>query len=376
LGSPGYFGGGFIGGEMKGCLVLETGEVFFGDWLGGQERAGEVVFNTSHSGYEEIVTDPSYYRQIMVMTAPMVGNYGVQPESRESHRAWVEGLLCVSMQNTNRDRTFLDYLISQNIPVLEGLDTRALVKLLRDKGTLWGAILRSDPAKSAAESKPWLRSRAEVLIHKVRSQEPDWVYQVSRPKVEKLPGLRKNGVRVVVIDFGCKNNILRILQARSEEVIMVPSRTSAKEILSYRPSFLMLSNGPGDPSEVQVAPETIKILIGQLPIFAICMGHQLLARALGAETYRLKFGHRASNHPVRDQLLNWVYVTAQNHGYAVRHLPNSVEVTHINLNDGSCAGFFSRPLKLLSVQFHPEAAPGPHEARQLFEYFYKQFGVG
>jgi carbamoyl-phosphate synthase small subunit len=214
------------------------------------------------------------------------------------------------------------------------------------------------------------------LIASKQSQDSDWVNAVSRTEIERLPGLLKNGTRVVVLDFGCKNNILRILQQRSEEVIVVPSRTSAEEVLSFGPSFVMLSNGPGDPAEVLVAPETIKKLIGRVPIFAICMGHQLLARVLGGETYKLKFGHRASNHPVRDQLLNLVYVTAQNHGYAVRHLPSSVEVTHTNLNDGSCAGFFSRPLRILSVQFHPEAAPGPHEGRQLFEYFYKQFGLG
>lgn len=348
----------------KGYLVLESGEVYQGLWNGGHDRAGEVVFNTSHSGYEEIATDPSYFSQIVVMTAPMQGNYGVENEVWESNKIWIEGFICLEVQDTERDQAWKKRLTDAGIPLLSELDTRQLVLRLRSGGTPWGAIVH---AKDESEAK----QKATPLIAEKKKLDKDWVYLASRKDAEVRRGDNMVGPKVAVIDFGSKENILRELQSRCSEIKIFNSRSSVQEIMDYKPDGVMLTNGPGDPADVKVAIGTVRELLGVKPIFGICMGHQVLALALGAKTYKLKFGHRGSNHPIRDTVLNQIYMTSQNHGYAVEQasLPEDVQVTHVNLNDGTVAGFYSDKKKCLGIQYHPESCPGPHEASGLFSYF-------
>ncbi|NUN06115.1 MAG: glutamine-hydrolyzing carbamoyl-phosphate synthase small subunit [Bdellovibrio sp.] len=348
---------------MKGYLILETGEIYTGQWHGGENRAGEVVFNTSHSGYEEIATDPSYFSQIVVLTAPMQGNYGVEDSVWESRRLWIDGFICLEVQDSERDQSWKKRLIENKIPLLTEIDTRALVLRLR-KGTPWGALVQANSESEA-------RSKAEALIAQKKTLDKDWVYLTSRKEVETRKGDNMVGPRVAVLDFGAKENILRELQHRCSEVKIFNSRTSVQDILAYNPDGIMLTNGPGDPADVKTAIGTVRELLGVKPIFGICMGHQILGLALGAKTYKLKFGHRGSNHPIRDTLLNQIYMSSQNHGYAVEmtSLPADAVVTHTNLNDGTVAGFYSEKRKYLGIQYHPESCPGPHEASGLFSYF-------
>lgn len=349
---------------MKGFLVLESGEVYEGLWHGGQARAGEVVFNTSHAGYEEIATDPSYRSQIMVMTAPMQGNYGVSREAWESSKMWIEGFVSLEIQRSSRDSSWKDQLAAAGIPILSDLDTRKIVLRLRELGTPWGALVQADDAAQATEI-------AKKLIREKQSEDLDWVHDVTRKQIEIRNGLITNGPRVAILDYGVKENTIRELVARSSEVAIFPSRAPERAILDWNPTGILLSNGPGNPADVKEATETVRSLIGQKPIFGICMGNQILARALGAQTYKLKFGHRGGNHPVRDLLLNEIYVTSQNHGYCVdeRTLPKEARVTHVNLNDNTVEGIEVASKKCFSVQYHPESHPGPHEASKLFDYF-------
>lgn len=350
--------------QQNGFLVLETGEIFSGQWYGGTERAGEVVFNTSHQGYEEMATDPSYMKQIIVLTAPMQGNYGVQDQVWESKQIWIEGFVCVQIQNTTSDQRWKKRLIENKVPILAEVDTRSLVLRLRSGGTPWGALVQADSESEAIK-------KAQSLIASSRKIEKDWVWIASRKEIEKRAGSNPQGPRIAVLDFGAKENILRELARRSKELIILPSRTKPEEVLQYKPDGIMLTNGPGDPKDVEVAVETTRALVGQLPIFGICMGHQILGLALGAQTYKMKFGHRGSNHPIQDSILNEIYMTSQNHGYAVdeKTLPPNVKVTHRNLNDQTVAGFFSTEKKVLGIQYHPESCPGPHEAQGLFNFF-------
>jgi carbamoyl-phosphate synthase small subunit len=353
--------------SQRGFVVLESGETFPGVFLGGSPMGGEVVFNTSHSGYEEMATDPSYFQQILVCTAPQQGNYGTHLEHCESDRIWIRGFVCLEMYMDKSENSWLSRLIKSGIPILSEVDTRALVHCLREKGTVVGAIVpAADPMSAMEMAKPFFK--------KLHALSKDWAFEVSRKTPETFKGLVTNGPRVAVLDFGCKNNILRELKKRCSEVKIFPSRTSAQEITTWAPDGILLSNGPGDPEGVDVSVETIRQLLGKKFIFGICMGHQLLARAVGGKTYKLKFGHRGANHPIKDDLLGKVYVSSQNHGYAVsaESLPENVKATHLNLNDKSLAGMLSAERNFMSVQFHPESHPGPNDATELFDYFVRR----
>jgi carbamoyl-phosphate synthase small subunit len=349
---------------MLGFLVLETGEVFAGHWNGGRDRAGEVVFNTSHSGYEEISTDPSYFSQIVVMTAPMMGNYGIERKSWESKKMWIEGFVCLQIQRSARDSSWQNLLQDNGIPCLSEVDTRTLTLRLREGGTLWGALVQAFDAEEAIE-------KSHALISRKKQIDADWVFHASRKEIEDRTGKSPQGPKIAVIDFGAKENILRELEERTSALRIFSSRTTFNEVMSWSPDGIMLTNGPGNPSDVQKAPQLVQELIGKLPIFGICMGHQVLALAIGAKTYKMRFGHRGSNHPIQDSLLDQIYMTSQNHGYAVEAdtLPSDAKITQRNLNDGTVAGFFSESRNFLGIQYHPESHPGPHEAVHLFDFF-------
>jgi carbamoyl-phosphate synthase small subunit len=344
----------------KGFLVLEDGKIYEGEWLGGKARAGEVIFNTSHNGYEEIATDPSYYGQIMVMCAPMQGNYGADRSYWESQKLWIEGFIALDICKS--DPTWIQRLDEAGIPILNGVDTRDLVLYLRDKGTMLGALV-------AAESVEKAKQEAQKLIQEHQKLDKDWVFQVSTKEIKVLSGASSSGPRVALIDYGCKQNIVRELLKRCSEVAIFPSRSSFEEIQKWNPQGILLSNGPGDPAEVQGTVEAVQKFIGKKVVFGICMGHQILARALGAQTYRLKFGHHGANHPVKDLRNQEIYVTSQNHGYAIdaKTLPADVVVSHINLNDQTVSGIYYKNKKCFSVQFHPECYPGPRDAGVLFD---------
>ena len=337
-------------------LVLESGEVYAGltSQAHFEERAGEVVFNTSHFGYEEIATDPSYFSQIMVMTAPMQGNYGVGKDHRESSRLWIEGFVCLSIQNSAREKSWQNQLEESHVPLLHGVDTRALTRRLRVGGTPWGALVVAPNENEAlVKARPLISSRKNRI-------PKDWVFEVSCKEICNHEGQFKMGPRLGILDFGMKLNILRESLHRSRQCIQFPCRTSAEDILEADLDGLILSNGPGDPQDVQVARATVERLIGKLPLFGICMGHQILALALGAQTYKLKFGHRGSNHPIKDDLLGRIYMTSQNHGYAVKResLPGSIQVTQVNLNDQTVAGIFSLKREFWESNITPRVALG------------------
>ncbi len=348
----------------KGFLVLENGDVFQGSWLGGENSAGEVVFNTSHNGYEEIATDPSYFGQIMVMCAPQQGNYGVDRSFWESRNLWIKGFIALDIQNSADNKEWLNRLHEHSIPAMDSIDTRKLVLTLREAGTQVGAMVSAQNESNAKE-------KAVSLINQFKEQKKDWAYEVSRKKPERIQGASGTGPKVAVIDFGCKENIMRELIKRSREIMVFPSRTAASEILDWKPQGVLLSNGPGDPENVEEAVDTIKDLMGQVPLFGICMGHQLLGRALGGKTYRLKFGHRGANHPIKNMHSGKVYMTSQNHGYALDQssLDDSVTITHMNLNDNTVSGIECPSKDCFSVQYHPDSHRGPRDAETLFDQF-------
>lgn len=362
---------------MEAILALEDGRVFRGKSLGAVgEVTGEVVFNTGMTGYQEILTDPSYRGQIVTMTVPHVGNTGVNDEDPESARVQAAGFVVRETGTSSSWRAVGElhhYLKNAGVVGIEGIDTRALTRHLRSGGVLRGCI------SSAGASAEQVVARARAAP---RLEEQDLVGQVTcaRPHVwrEGRSGLlapakagQTSAYHVVVFDYGCKRNILRLMVDAGLKLTVVPAGTSAADALALRPDGLFLSNGPGDPAVCAPQIETIQALIGKLPIFGICLGIQLLAHALGGKTYKLKFGHRGINHPVRDELTGKIEITSQNHGYAVDEtsLPGDVVVTHRSLYDGTVEGFAHRELPLLAVQYHPEAAPGPHDACALFQRF-------
>ncbi|HAH20678.1 MAG: carbamoyl phosphate synthase small subunit [Omnitrophica WOR_2 bacterium GWF2_43_52] len=360
---------------MKAILLLEDGTIFEGEHFGAQGEAfGEVVFNTSITGYQEIITDPSYKGQIVMMTYPLIGNYGVNEEDVESCKTWLEGFVVKelsSIRSNWRSTMNLDeYLRKYKVVGIQGIDTRALTRHLRIKGAMQGVISSEDFDIHSLMKKLKVAPRlAGVdLVKEVTCKEPyDWL-SVPRPS-SLIPRYK-----VIVLDCGVKFNILRNLTRVGCKVKVVPAHTPAEAILKLKSDGLLLSNGPGDPEAVTYVIETVRKLIGKLPIFGICLGHQMLGLALGGKTYKLKFGHHGGNHPVKDVKTGAVAITSQNHGFNVdmKSLSDkNLVMTHQNLYDGTAEGLEHKKLKLFSVQYHPEAGPGPHDARYLFERFVK-----
>lgn len=360
---------------MKTFLCLEKSSVFFQGELKNdlvsarQEKVhsvGEVVFNTAHSGFQEVATDPSYFRQIVVMTAPQMGNYPVSLQARESKSIWISGFVCLQVRKTSRERSWVDFLDSQKVPILSDVDTRSLTLLIREHGTQLGAIVTAENAERALElsGKEWAG---------FRDHPSDWTQFVSLESPMWLEGYDfAPNRRVVLVDFGAKENIVRELKKRFREILIVPPKSSSKAtIQEARPDLIFYSNGPGDPAHVLEGVELAREYLGKVPQAGICMGHQVLALASGAQTERLKFGHRGINHPVMDLRSGSVMITSQNHGYAVSEssLPEGVEVTHRHLNDSTVAGIRSDKYKFSSVQFHPESRPGPSDGRAIFDEF-------
>jgi carbamoyl-phosphate synthase small subunit len=362
---------------IPAILALEDGRVFHGRRFGADgEFGGEVVFNTSMIGYQEILGDPSYAKQIVVMTYPMMGNYGIAPEDFESRSVFLTALVCKEpsriASNWRHDRTLDDYLRAQNAGGFCDLDTRALVRHLRSQGAKRGYI------GDASVGIDTLVDKARAVIS---MQGADLARVVSVTENyswdERSPLLPKSDVEppkyhVVVMDFGVKRNILRRLVDVGCRVTVVPGNTGARDILALKPDGVLLSNGPGDPEPVSYGIRTVQDLLGKVPIFGICLGHQLLALAIGAKSFKLKFGHRGANHPVMDLTTRKVEITSQNHGFSIDPdslKPSIAEVTHLNLNDNTLEGLRLVSHPAFSVQYHPEAAPGPHDAGYLFARF-------
>lgn len=358
---------------MECALILETGKIFIGESFGAAKEAwGEVVFNTGMTGYQEVLTDPSYADQIVCMTYPLVGNYGMNSEDDQSEKIQVRGFVvkeAASGPNHWQMKDSLDQkLTAAGIPGIKGIDTRALTKHIREFGVLKGMITFdfANLDKLVEEIKE--RVLSDKVVRTVST--PDrYTLPVIAPPKDSPSG--KN-FHVVVVDYGIKRNILEAMQKKGFAITVVPYDTTAKEILALNPDGIFLSNGPGDPKEVEEGIETIRQLIGKCPIFGICLGHQLLALALGGDTYKLKFGHRGGNQPVQDVRTSKVTITSQNHGYAVEEsslqgLP--VKVTHLNLNDKTVEGICHTEHPVFSVQYHPEAGPGPSDSLYLFDEF-------
>ncbi|MFA9409128.1 MAG: glutamine-hydrolyzing carbamoyl-phosphate synthase small subunit [Candidatus Dadabacteria bacterium] len=364
----------------KALLVIEDGTVFEGSGFGAEgEVFGEVVFNTSMTGYQEILTDPSYNGQIVTMTYPEIGNCGVNEEDVESRRPFLKGFVVKEYWRTPsnwRSQGDLEsYLANYGIVGIEGIDTRSLTKLIRSKGAQ-KAVISTEDLDPKSLLKKVQSSEGIVgidLVTEVSCEEPyNWNEGTHswRPLDEK-DLQAEDKFKVVAYDFGLKQNILRKLTDHGCEVTVVPSRTPPNEVLALDPDGIFLSNGPGDPAAVSYAVESIRTLIGEKPIFGICLGHQILSLALGAETYKLKFGHRGANQPVKNLVTGKVEITSQNHGFAVDAdtLGKDIEVTHLNLNDQTIEGIKHKKHPAFSVQYHPEASPGPHDASYLFQDF-------
>ena len=351
-------------------LVLEDGSSFEGAGFGAAAPAyGEVVFNTSMTGYQEILTDPSYAGQIVVLTYPLIGNYGINPQDVESKKVQVSGLVVrqhsLRPSHWESQMTIGAYLDAQGVPGLSGVDTRAITRRLRTSGVMMGTFTLGEETPGEALKRlksipPYGERDYQRLVS--TPQAYDWAPPIT--VAEKPPS-------ITVLDMGLKYNILRILRAKGCQVKVVPSWVSAEAVLHGDPDGVVLSPGPGDPARLEYAAKTVSGILGKVPIMGICLGHQVLAHALGGRTYKLKFGHRGGNHPVRDIKSGLVHITAQNHGYAVdpESLPNNVEVSHINLNDYTVEGMQHRELPVMSIQYHSEASPGPMDNVYLFDRF-------
>ena len=374
---------------MKAILLLQDGTVFKGKSFGAKgQMCGEVVFNTSMTGYQEILTDPSYNEQIITMTYPLIGNYGTNIDDYESKRVYARGFIvkeaCGYPSNWRTQQSLSDYLKKHNVIGLEGIDTRMLVRHIRTEGAMNGIIATEGSIavlKNKLEKYPGLVGRD--IVKNITTKRP---YKWNKPVIDILAEKQRRHTKynightkkVIAFDFGVKHNILRLLVSHGCRVVVVPANTSAKEVLRQKPDGVFLSNGPGDPAPVSYAIDTTKALLGKVPIFGICLGHQILALALGGKTYKLKFGHRGANHPVKNFDTGKIEITAQNHGFCIDMdslAGKNVELTHLNLNDNTNEGLRCSHLKCFSVQYHPEASPGPHDSAYLFENFIKMMSL-
>ncbi len=362
-------------GNSKAYLVLEDGSVHPGESFGASLEDhtmghGEVVFNTSMTGYQEVLTDPSYAGQLVTLTYPLVGNYGINKNDFESKRIQVSGLIvrehCDLPSHEQSEHTLHQFLRSQGIPGLSGVDTRAITRRLRSQGVMMGMITQEQPEIAL-----------EKLAKQARYDDVDFVRTVTTEKIydwDDASGETPSEpakYKVLVTDCGLKYNILRLLRQRGCQVIAVPASTPAEDMLAMNPSGILFSPGPGDPQLLDYLVDNVSKLLGRVPVMGICLGHQIAARALGAKTYKLKFGHRGANHPVQDLASEKVYITAQNHGYTVDpdSLPTRLEVSHLNLNDGTIEGLTHTEMPLFTIQYHSEASPGPRDNEYLFDRF-------
>ncbi len=345
---------------MKAKLILEDGTIFEGKAFGYLENSvGEVVFNTSMTGYGEVLTDPSYYGQIVTMTYPLIGNYGINLEDVQSKMVSVKGFIVREKSDTPnnfRCEMSLDVYMKQNkIIGLEGIDTRALTKILRNSGTMKGIITIDENAKLS-----------NVKTELEEFDNTTAVMKVSRKQIEHIKG---NGPKVAIMDYGVKQNIIDNFLKRGCDVTIFPALTSSKEVLDTNPDLIFLSNGPGDPDDLTEIVNNAKEMIGKKPVVGICLGHQILGKVFGGKTSKLKFGHRGGNHPVKDLEEDRVFITAQNHGYYVSEVPECMNVTQVNLNDNTVEGMRHKTLPVYSVQYHPEACPGPKDSTYIFDKF-------
>lgn len=355
---------------MKAFLILEDGTTFTGTSIGStKEVISEIVFNTSMTGYLEVLTDPSYAGQAVVMTYPLIGNYGICHEDMESLKPWPDGYIVRELSrlpsNFRSEDTIQHFLEENDIPGIAGVDTRALTKILREKGTMNGMITTNE------------NYNLDEILPKLKEYKTGNVVEKVTCTEKKV--IKGDGKKVALMDFGAKNNIAKSLNERGCEVTIYPAGTKAEEIIAANPDGIMLSNGPGDPKDCGAIIEEIKKLYNtEIPIFAICLGHQLMALANGADTHKMKYGHRGGNHPVKDLETYRVYISSQNHGYVVdmdKMDPNVAEVSFVNVNDGTVEGLKYKNKNIFTVQFHPEACPGPQDSAFLFDRFMKMMEV-
>jgi carbamoyl-phosphate synthase small subunit len=374
--------------RAPGILLLEDGRAFRGRLFGSDRKGfGEVVFNTALTGYQEIITDPSYAGQIVAMTTPQIGNYGINAEDDECGKPWLGGFVCRELSgivsNFRSEKSLHEFLADHNVPAIDGIDTRALTLHLRKQGAMRGVIAPGGDENALLKEVLTSPTMEGQDLVKVVSNRPAWDMnagyesEFAESTVLGTPSPRPQApgpaLRCAAIDYGAKKNILRCLVQVGFQVRVFNATATAEEILAWGPDAVFLSNGPGDPAALDYAIKEIKTLIAQkLPIFGICLGHQLLTWAFGGTTYKMKFGHHAANHPVKELATGMVEITSQNHGFATApdSLPGDVEITHMNINDNTVSGIRDKNLPVFSVQYHPEASPGPHDSLHLFKRFH------